>query len=138
MVELEISYSTLDQLAGWTDTYATKLLAEEPKRHLGPMSLDAILGATGLKLALIEDPAKLEKARRHRDFMPRKSRKPATSKQPSYVVQRKTREQMRNMASEGGRARSEKLSTRKLSATARKAAKARWRKPRLIEVKSAP
>jgi hypothetical protein len=110
LAELEISYATLDALAGWTETYATKLLAEEPERHMGAMAFDAMLGATGLKIALIEDPERLEKVRRHRDFTPRKSRMRATVKHGPYVVQRRTREDMRQMGLEGGRARAAKLS----------------------------
>jgi hypothetical protein len=39
------------------------------------------------------------------------------------------------MASEGGHARAEKLSATKLKAIAKKAAKTRWRNPKLVEVK---
>jgi hypothetical protein len=138
VAELGISYSTIDQIAGWTDTYATKLLAEEPARFIGPMSFDAILGALGLKFALIEDPERLEKAKRHRDFVTRRHRLPTvkhgTVKHGGYVVQRRTREDMRLMGLEGGRKRAEKLSAAKLKAIARKAARARWRRPRVVEI----
>jgi len=135
LVELGLNYETVDELSGWTTRYCSKLLAEEPARNLGPMSLDAILGATGLKIALVEDPEKLEKIKRHRDFRPRKYAVRARGKHAGYIVRRDTLEHMRRMGIEGGRARAEKLSERKRSAIARKAAKARWRKPRLVEVK---
>jgi len=98
------------RLAELEISYATKLLAEEPERHMGAMAFDAMLGATGLKIALIEDPERLEKVRRHRDFTPRKSRMRATVKHGPDVVQRRTREDMRQMGLEGGRARAAKLS----------------------------
>jgi len=64
LAELEISYETLDEIAGWTTRYGSKLLASEPSRNLGPIALDAMLGATGLKIALIEDRERLESSRR--------------------------------------------------------------------------
>jgi hypothetical protein len=130
IAELGISYATLDAIAGWTDTYATKLLAEEPQKYFGPMSFDAMLGSLGIKIALVEDPAKLEKVKKNRDFVPRQLALPTTGKH-AYVVQRKTRENMREMSREAARARMEKIPPRKRSALARKAAKARWRKPRV-------
>jgi hypothetical protein len=134
LAALDIPYSTVDAIAGWAERYTSKLLAEEPSRNLGPLSLDCLLGATGLKIALIEDPETLEKIKRHRDFVPRKYGMRTTGKQPGYVVQRKTYEQMRSMASEGGRARAEKLSATKLKGIASKAAKARWSRPKLTEI----
>jgi hypothetical protein len=62
LAELEISYETLDEIAGWTTRYGSKLLASEPSRNLGPIALDAMLGATGLKIALIEDRERLERS----------------------------------------------------------------------------
>jgi hypothetical protein len=67
--------------------------------------------------------------------VPRKHAVRTTGKHLGYIVQRKTLEQMRSMASEGGHARAEKLSATKLKAIAKKAAKTRWRNPKLIEVK---
>jgi hypothetical protein len=156
LAALGISYSTVDALAGWTDSYATKLLAEEPARNMGPMALDAMLGATGLKIALVEDPEKLEKIKRHRDFVPRKQ-SPRAVAAGAYVAHRVTRSFLKEIGSKGGAATREKLSARRRKAIARnaarakaaklspeqrsasasKAAKARWRKPRLVEVTGA-
>lgn len=129
LTELGISYSTLDELAGWTDTYATKLLGEEPIKHFGPMSLDAVLGALALKGALIEDEAALERVKRHRDFVPRQRppRLAIASGKQAYIVQRKTREQMRQMAVLGGLARAQKLSPAKRKKIAKKAARTRYK-----------
>jgi hypothetical protein len=49
VAELGISYATLDELAGWTNSYATKVLGEEPQRHMGVMAFDAIAGATAVQ-----------------------------------------------------------------------------------------
>jgi hypothetical protein len=43
VAELGIPYETIDALAGWTSTYASKLLAEDPIKFMGPMSLDAMM-----------------------------------------------------------------------------------------------
>jgi hypothetical protein len=127
VAELGISYSTVDQIAGWTDTYATKLLAEEPGRNLGPMSLDALVGALGLKIVLVEDLERLEKARRHRDFVPRKHRprRPRAVGEQAYVAHRITRSFLLQIASKGGVATREKLSDRRREQIARNAARAR-------------
>jgi hypothetical protein len=56
VAELGISYETLDELAGYRARYSSKVLAEEPQRHLGVMAFDAMLGALVLKIAVIPDP----------------------------------------------------------------------------------
>jgi len=127
IAELGISYETVDQLAGWADTYATKLLGEEPIRHFGPMSLDAVLGALGVRIALIEDAAALDRVRQHRDFTGRKKKLFVATGKQTYVVQRKTREQMRQMAVLGGLARAQKLSAKKRKKIATKAARTRYK-----------
>jgi hypothetical protein len=136
IAELGIPYETLDAIAGWTPTYASKLLAAEPERHMGVMAFHTILHALAVKIAVIPDPERLEKVRKHSQFSPRKYRVRAVGSQ-GYVAHRVTREHLQRIASEGGRARAEKLSERELSAIGRKAAKARWRKPRVVEVDGA-
>src|SRR6267142_3990332 len=57
--ELEISREGIDQIAGWADGYTGKLLggaAAKRRKIIGPLSLELMLGALGLKLILIEDP----------------------------------------------------------------------------------
>jgi hypothetical protein len=155
LAELGISYSTLDEIAGWTDSYSTKVLGEEPLRHMGAMALDAMLGATGLKIALIDDPERLARVKNHRHFVRRKHR-PRTVAAGAYVAHRVTRSFLKEIGSKGGVATREKLSSRQReqiarnaarakaaklspeqrSASASKAAKARWRKPRVVEVKA--
>src|SRR5262245_16498481 len=156
LAELGISYSTLDEIAGWTDSYSTKVLGEEPLRHMGAMALDAMLGAMGLKIALIDDPKRLDRVRNHRHFVPRKHR-PRSVAAGAYIAHRVTRSFLKEIGSKGGAATREKLSARRRKAIARnaarakaaklspeqrsasasKAAKARWRKPRLVEVTGA-
>ena len=57
--ELEISREGIDEIAGWADGYASKLLggaAAKRRKIIGPLSLGLMLGTLGLKLILIEDP----------------------------------------------------------------------------------
>src|SRR3981081_885694 len=57
--ELEISREGIDEIAGWADGYAGKILGGErakKRKIIGPLSLELMLGALGLKLILVEDP----------------------------------------------------------------------------------
>jgi hypothetical protein len=59
-IDLEISRSEIDRLAGFTAGYAGKLLGNghsvRPKQ-MWPTSLDLMLGVLGLRILLIEDEA---------------------------------------------------------------------------------
>jgi hypothetical protein len=61
--ELAVSNSTLDAATGLADSYCAKLLARRPSRALGPLSLGLMLEALGLRLAVVEDPEVLARAR---------------------------------------------------------------------------
>jgi hypothetical protein len=63
--ELDVSFSTLDQTSVLHLGYSSKVLAPGPvkPKHLGPVSLTAILGALGVKLALIEDREAMARSR---------------------------------------------------------------------------
>ena len=63
VARLGLNYQILDQVAGYGDGYATKLLAHSEysttggrrtKRHFSPQSFDAYLAALGLELVAIE------------------------------------------------------------------------------------
>jgi hypothetical protein len=61
--ELDISFQTLDEVAGLSGGYASKLLAPSSSLVMGRGSMSAILGALGLVLTVAEDPAALERVR---------------------------------------------------------------------------
>ena len=63
--ELDISRATLDQLSGLDAGYCGKLLAPNPKRNIGFVSIGLLLGALGLKLLEVED-RKMMDLTRHR------------------------------------------------------------------------
>jgi hypothetical protein len=54
--ELELSRKGMDEIAGWTDGYAGKLLGGKRRKIIGPLALELMLGTLGLKLILVEDP----------------------------------------------------------------------------------
>jgi hypothetical protein len=68
--ELNVSHELLDDLAGYQSGYTSKLLAPDPMKGLGPMSLPALLGALGAALVLVEDSAQAERVRDR--WVPRK------------------------------------------------------------------
>jgi hypothetical protein len=58
--ELDVSYETLDHVAGLPVRYSAKVLGAR-QRTLGPTSLGALLGALALKLAIVSDEEQLER-----------------------------------------------------------------------------
>ena len=81
---LGLTMAETDHIAGLTTNYASKILSSTGSKKFGQMSLSSILGAFGLKLAIIADdnslpaitrramrektlgPSKIEPAKRHR------------------------------------------------------------------------
>jgi hypothetical protein len=61
--ELGVSNATLDEVCGFSDRYASKVLGLHPSRMLGPMSLTALLGGLGVVLVLCEDEEALARVR---------------------------------------------------------------------------
>lgn len=54
-IELGISQTDLDHAAGWAGGYSSKLFAHDYKKNFGVMSLQVMLEALGLKLAVVAD-----------------------------------------------------------------------------------
>ena len=61
--ELNISHETIDAIALYADGYTSKLLAPEPMKGLGHISLPSLLEALGCALVLVEDSAAVERMR---------------------------------------------------------------------------
>jgi hypothetical protein len=55
VAELNISLETLDAIAGLPTRYTSKVLGLQPTRNFGQMSIEALLGALGLMLIVVED-----------------------------------------------------------------------------------
>jgi hypothetical protein len=55
--ELDISHEVIGDIAGLQNGYASKVLCDPPMKGLGPQTLGPVLGALGLAVVLVEDPA---------------------------------------------------------------------------------
>jgi hypothetical protein len=64
-LELDVSFTVLELIGGLASGHAAKILGPGPvhSKHLGPTSLALILGALGVRLALVEDPAAMARIR---------------------------------------------------------------------------
>jgi hypothetical protein len=76
--ELDIPHEVIDHIAGLQSGYTSKMLAPQPMKGLGAMSLPALLGAMGAALVLVEDSAQLERISRRWQ----KRRRPPTRRRP--------------------------------------------------------
>jgi hypothetical protein len=65
IVELDITYRTVDALAGFTETYTSKLLAPVPLKRMSVDSLFAIMGAVGLVPEFKHDPELVDRLRKN-------------------------------------------------------------------------
>jgi hypothetical protein len=129
VAELGAAGETIDDVAGLPLRYTMKLLAPIPVKALGRTSMGPLLGALGLKLVVVEDAEALEKIRRR--LVPAKNAKPAMLSEPRpkkrhHSMFHGNPELARMMRQRGILA----LSPKQRSAIARKAAQARWRKPK--------
>jgi hypothetical protein len=63
IAQLNITFETLDHIAGLPTRYCSKVLGIRATRNFGQISLDALLGATGIMLIAVEDLEALERVR---------------------------------------------------------------------------
>jgi hypothetical protein len=61
--QLAVTHQTIDDVAGLPSGYTGKLFAPHPMKCLGMISLGAILGTLGLKLAILEDDEALKRVK---------------------------------------------------------------------------
>jgi hypothetical protein len=139
--QLQISREQLNHLSGLQDGYAQKLLAiphpQMTMRTLGHLSFDLVIPALGLKLAVLEDETlmprlhkRLGDPRDEAQVRTKPARTTARTKASAHSPAGLRLVFMRTIATLGGHARAQKLSTKRRSALARRAAKARWRRAR--------
>jgi len=75
--ELQVTHEVLDAVSGLQPGWTSKLFCRQPMRRMGPLSLECMLGALGLKLTISEDPEALARVqplltkREVRDWRPR-------------------------------------------------------------------
>lgn len=125
---LRLNHETIDAVSGLQAGYTSKLMADPPMKSLGLVSLGPMLGALGLAILVVHDNKALKRVKNR--LVPRKYRK----KRAPAGIRLFTSENAREMA----KRRAEKLSPRRLSQIGRKAARMRWRTPRLVEITGGP
>lgn len=127
--ELQVAGETLDEIVGLPNRYCAKLIGPKPIRRLGAISLGPILGALALKLIVVEDSEALRRvAGRLRKRDSRRVRN-------SVVHVTRTKREFQKMGRIGGPLSRTYMSKERASEIGRKAAQARWSKPRVAQVK---
>jgi len=131
---LNIPFTELDRAGALAPGHSSKILSPAKLKRATLATIGYLAPALGAKLVLVEDLASLEHLRKH--FRTRQVEVSARSVPWGRSGKQTVRSLrwVRRIGRTGGEARAQKLSARQLSAIARKAAKARWRKPRVIEV----
>jgi hypothetical protein len=89
-IELGISQTDLDHAAGWAGGYSSKLFAHDYKKNFGVMSLQVMLEALGLKLAVVADDEALPAITRR--IVEERRRNPQS---PNRLMPRGTRQAQR-------------------------------------------
>jgi hypothetical protein len=120
--QLNISMETLDSIAGLPLRYSAKLLAPVPVKQFGPMSLDAMLGALGLRLAVFEDA---EQMARVKDRMVERKRRDKPMHSNTVHIQISGRK-LKRAQRKGGVNSRKNLTPKERRKLARRAATARW------------
>jgi hypothetical protein len=74
IIELDIAYSMVDQIAGFPDRYTSKLLCHPPLKRMSVDSLFSIMGAVGLMPEFKHDPERLQRLQKHRYWQTRRKK----------------------------------------------------------------
>lgn len=136
--ELKVAGETVDELAGLPIRYTSKALGVLPAKGFGRTSLGPLLGALGLKLIIAVDVETLERMRRRLPTRERVGSQYARGTMLAGRKQKKRTKRGQNVNSDHAkalRARQLLITTpRQRSAIAKRAARARWHKPRVVEI----
>jgi hypothetical protein len=134
--ELGVTMETVDHVAGLPLRYCSKLLAPVPVRSIGATSLGPLLGALGLRIAVIVDEEQFERIRNR--LTPRKApplRKSSDAFSPMNSALRRTHPNCRPQLvgnSEWSKVMNARrqilMSVKARRDSARHAARARWAK----------
>lgn len=129
--ELELTRCTIDRLARLQPGYASKLLAPRPMKRLSDETLGFMLPALAMKLVLIEDEEALQQV------MARSTPRLLPSVLGTTLHWKMSRRELKRRQRNGGKKRMAKMTPKQRSAHGRKMARARWRKPRIVEITNA-
>lgn len=89
--QMGASYRTVNDLAGFTDGHAEKLLAPLPIKNMGPATFGPLLGALGAKIIVVVDESASAYVRGHHRYQARRRDAPSrfTSKKVRKSWERK-------------------------------------------------
>jgi hypothetical protein len=123
------------EFGGFTPGHVGKLLGAKRTKNLGPLTLGMMLGALGLKFAIIEDAEATARIRSRYEPSEKSKRVLSDAQTPRIEIGSAIAQQLlRDMGRENGRAGAlafmQKTTPFQRSQSARKAAKARWKKGR--------
>lgn len=118
-------------VGGMPDKYLQKLLGPKPVRRIGMLSLGPVLGVLGVKLVMIEDESAM------RQFGGRLHQRNNNLVHDAGVHIVISPRFMRKIGKIGGTNSRKNMGKRKRRKLARKAASARWHKPKIVEIKTA-
>jgi hypothetical protein len=145
--ELNITRDDVDVLGGLTRGHGSKILAAYPQKAIGRTTLGPILHALKLKLIVVPDDNVIWKdeprgRRINRPVMLANGTHGIANMQESraltaQVITKLLRKHALKAASLGGKARAAKLKPSQRRRIARAAAKARWHKPKIVEITNA-
>jgi hypothetical protein len=85
IVELNTTSEVVDFVAGLPLRYSAKLLAPNPPRTIGSLSLGPLIGALGLALVVIEDREQLERIRHRLEPCKKKRMPPVASERKKPI-----------------------------------------------------
>lgn len=128
--ELGLGYECIDHIAGWPSGYAAKLLAPEPFRNLGWMSLGAALDTLAIELLVVENPEQ----RKRIESRWKKRERPHNGTALSIPLSIEAAPvnamaaYMKKIGKRGGKARLKTMSKRARQRIASHAARKRWSK----------
>lgn len=127
---LGVSRETIDSVSGMQSGYSAKLLAPRPIKKIGPQSMALILPALGCALMLVEDAEAMAQ------IGSRLIKRPFPNRAHSGTVHFEfSRRHLRKIQRLGGKNSRKNIGKRKRKQLARKAASARWHKPKPIKIK---
>jgi hypothetical protein len=145
--ELAVTHETIDAISGMAGGYTSKLLAPEPIKNFGEMSLGSVLGALALGIAAVvifEDPEQVERVgdrwvKRRRAIDKKKQALLASALSIEQIAREEFRQHMRQLGSKGGKIGGSKGGKRRLKTMGKRrrqhiaahAARMRWSQARV-------
>jgi hypothetical protein len=130
--------ATVDDLGGFSAGYTGKLFGAARVKYLGGMSMGTILNVLGVKMLLIPD---LEALKAWAERRPKRERPTVNAQRRAsigkHTIRRVLPDVMSEMGKRGAAVANHKRTAKQRSSSARKAARARWKKPRRKSTRAA-